>query len=100
MTSPVGLFHAQVSEPNAGYVLPFVMQSSSSKGLLLVNKQATPLTFNISGVTGGSASCLDGSGLSTTPGMAPPIERRITAEGSLTLGAFGVAVATVVLRTQ
>jgi hypothetical protein len=57
------LYTATVSEPNAGYVLPFIIQVSTDKGLLLANKQPTPLTFNISGVTGGSASCLDGSGL-------------------------------------
>jgi hypothetical protein len=46
------LYNATVSEPNAGYVLPFIMQGSTDKGSLLVNKQPTPLTFNISGVTG------------------------------------------------
>ena len=32
------LYNATVSEPNAGYVLPFIMQGSTDKGLLLVNK--------------------------------------------------------------
>ena len=81
-------------------MLPFIMQGITDKGLLLVNKQPTPLTFNISGVTGRLASCLDGSGLPVTPGMAPPIERWITADGSITLGAFGVAVAAVELRAK
>eukprot|EP01051_Picozoa_sp_SAG22_P002890 SAG22_NODE_134_length_18372_cov_33.054944_10_plen_760_part_00 len=74
------------------------MHGSSDQGLLLVNKQPTPLTFSISGVTGGMASCLDGSGLPASPGFAPPIDRLIAADGSITLGPFGVAVATVTVE--
>ena len=46
----------------------------------------------------GLASCVDGSGAGEDgPGFAPPAVKPISADGELTLGAYGVAVVTQLL---
>lgn len=40
----------------------------------------------------GCVCSVDGTGMPQTPGMAPPVARRIGPDGMFQLGAFGVAV--------
>jgi|EP01043_Picozoa_sp_COSAG02_P009399 hypothetical protein len=78
------------------YAMPYQLDTpENSRGMVLVNKRGVPVTFTIAGATGGLASCVDGSGAGEDgPGFAPPIVKPISAEGELTLGAYGVAVVT------
>ena len=84
---------------SVAYVMPYELDTpDNSRGMLLVNKRGTPVTFAITGATGGLASCVDGSGAGDDgPGFAPPIVKPISASGELTLGAYGVAVVTQLL---
>jgi len=81
---------------SVAYAMPYELDTpENSRGVLLINKRGVPLTFTIAGATGGLASCVDGSGAGEDgPGFAPPIVKRISAQGELTLGAYGVAVVT------
>ena len=84
------LFNSTVSDATGAYALGYELKGS--RGLLLVNKRPASIVFSMQGVTGGIAACVDGTGLPHTPGLAPPAMKQVSADGSLELGAFGVAV--------
>ena len=84
------IFNSNVSDPSSAYVLAYEMRHN--RGLLLVNKRPSSLTFQIRGFAGAMASCVDGTGYPHTPGLAAPAMKQVGAGGHLQLGAFGVAV--------
>lgn len=90
------------------FALPWIRHyASANRGVLLVNKASTPTTIQIIGeqallqsngwpTNATTALVLDGTidGLTVEeePGFVPPVERMLAADGSLTLGPFGVAL--------
>ena len=70
------------------YVMAFV--KDGRKGALLVNKQASPHDLVLHGARGGAALVVEVTG--EEPGFNPPVARQVSANGSIALGPFGVAV--------
>ena len=67
------------------------------KGLLLVNKKAQHMSVTIGGATGGNALVVEVATEGPDkeePAFAPQIAKKISKEGVLQLGPFGVAVVT------
>lgn len=77
------------------FAMPYVMHDK--KGILLVNKKAQHMEVAIGGATGGNALIIevatDGPD-KEEPAFAPQIARKITEDGVLKLGPFGIAVIT------
>ena len=75
------------------YALPFRFTSGSSKGVLLINKKADPLTVTVGGMGGASARVVEvAPGFAGGPGFQPTQDRRLSAAGAIQLGPFAVAV--------
>ena len=106
------VIHEVKSNPATAQVfaLPWIRHDSGARGVLLINKAASPTVVllkeqSAAGAGGAegpwhanrtTAVVLDGSVDGVTvdaePGFVPPVERRLGADGSLPLGPFAVAV--------
>jgi len=77
------------------YALPYT--KNGERGIMIVNKKASPLNVTIAGVSGGLATVVEvaTSGPNAKePAFAPQIAKIISSAGVLELGPFGVAVVT------
>ena len=78
-------------------VYSMAYSKDGKKGILLVNKKQVGLEVTIGGATGGSALVVEVATEgpdAEEPGFAPIIAKELTADGTLMLGPFGVAVVT------
>ena len=84
--------------PPAVEVLPFILQSNKRRGVLIVSKTVSLSTVVLRGpgLSGAEATVLDGTADGETvaahPGLEPPAQRMVGADGSLKLGPYAVAI--------
>jgi hypothetical protein len=83
---------ATVSDGASLYALPYTI-NGRGRGYLLVNKTPKPISAQLDGVGGGTASCVEVQEGLDEPGWHPQVVKEVV-EGALQLGGFGVCVVT------
>jgi hypothetical protein len=74
------------------YVLPYILDARGGRGVMLVNKRASPATIQLEGVSSGDLSTVEAMPGAEAPGFNPPVSRRIAVDGTFTLGPLAVAI--------
>lgn len=73
------------------HAMPYIMDATKEKGVLLINKKARRLTVKLGGLNVNcSATIVEVSG--DEPACNPPVARSVLDDGTLELGPFAVAI--------
>ena len=86
------IYNHTVTSGSHIYALPFTI--NQTRGILLVNKDEKAAVVNIASSRGGSATVVEFNRSSAEPAMERQIRKKISNNGVLALGPYGVAVVT------
>ena len=73
------------------HAMPYILDATKEKGVLLINKKARPLAVQLQGLSANcSATIVEVSG--AEPACNPPVQRSVQSGGTLELGPLAVAI--------